>query len=273
MNAQLNTNQQLSDIQLSQALSAFSLTFENPEKSYRHYAIMRRRRMAGLGSQRSTNEFWLSPRLRELSLSESCDMVIVKGPFTTRQVLQDFGVDVISSLVGSNIPVIWGFPSCEKNRRTSMLTATELIQSLTYQGLRLRGSVGTEKQLALRYTQFHTSKTLQEWLELLKQVIVSLGTRSLYLVVDLASASAPLAELGERNIFKSLTLLLGKVSTTNVKILLLAYEAHWYNALPANSADSIIPVRIQGHKRQQGKTMRPVLTKRSFAGSGGRRAG
>ncbi|KAI1198722.1 hypothetical protein F5X97DRAFT_342416 [Nemania serpens] len=253
--AQLNTNQQLSDIQLSQALSTFSLTFENPENCYRHYAIMRRRRVAGLGNQRSTNEFWLSPRLRRLSNSQCCDLVIIKGTFAVRQVLQDFGVDVISSLMASSTPVIWGFPTSEKNRRTSMLTATELIQSLTYQVLRFRGSVGTEKQLGLRYKQFHTSTTTQEWLELLKQVIISLETRSLYLVVDLASYLT----------------LLNEVSKPIVKTVLLAYQAHHYNTLPANSTDSIITVRIQGHRRQQGKTMRRALTQHSFGASSGRR--
>lgn len=231
---------------------------------------MRRRRVAGLGNQRSTNEFWLSPRLRRLSNSQCCDLVIIKGTFAVRQVLQDFGVDVISSLMASSTPVIWGFPTSEKNRRTSMLTATELIQSLTYQVLRFRGSVGTEKQLGLRYKQFHTSTTTQEWLELLKQVIISLETRSLYLVVDLASVSAPVTELDERPILEYLTLL-NEVSKPIVKTVLLAYQAHHYNTLPANSTDSIITVRIQGHRRQQGKTMRRALTQHSFGASSGRR--
>ncbi|KAI1329013.1 hypothetical protein F5Y16DRAFT_367168 [Xylariaceae sp. FL0255] len=265
--AQLNTNQQLSDIQLSQALSALSLTCQDPEKSYRSHALMRRRRLAGMGSQISTSEFWTSPRLERLSRSQKSGMVVIKGNFATRLVMQDFVVDVISTLMHNKIPIIWGLSSLGKRKRAEAPpAAVDLIKSLTYQGPRLRSTLRTEKQLSIRYTQFHTSTTFQEWFALFQDVILSLPGSLIYLVVDLAAV--PAEDARNANLLEHLPLLLDYIfsrpNSPTIKIILLAYEAHWYTAIPADTADFVIPVRIQGSKRGQGKTMRRAVMRRSF---------
>ncbi|RYP70582.1 hypothetical protein DL771_005401 [Monosporascus sp. 5C6A] len=105
--AQLNTNQQLSELQLSQVLSTFLLRFEDPDKCYKHHLFLRNRRASGMGVNTSTNPFWLSPKLARWSSSHESSLAIIKGAFTSRLAMLDFGVDVIQTLTASAVLTVW----------------------------------------------------------------------------------------------------------------------------------------------------------------------
>ncbi|KAI8677450.1 hypothetical protein NCS56_00635000 [Fusarium sp. Ph1] len=90
--AQLDTNQTLSELQLSQALHNLSQHFEDPEQCLKHHIFLRNRRVSGQGPTTSTNEFWRSPRLAKLSLNNRSSLAIIKGTFKLRSAIQDFGL-------------------------------------------------------------------------------------------------------------------------------------------------------------------------------------
>ncbi|KAI4864058.1 hypothetical protein F4820DRAFT_459078 [Hypoxylon rubiginosum] len=273
--AQLNTNHQLSDLQRSQILSTFALTFEDPDTCYKQHLFFRRRRASGVGAITSTNKFWLSPKLARCSSSQDSSLIVVKGAFMSRSAMKDFGVDVIEALTSSAVPTVWALTSLEKARSTSISTAADLMKYLAYQALRLRGVAETEKQMALRYSQFHTSRTQKEWLQLFKQVITTLEGQ-VYLVVDLATVRPSLEGVEGSNFVQELIRMLGEISGSNmatrVKVILLVYEADWFKLLPEEVAESIISVKAARSTRSQTREMRHAVNTRVFRNSGpGRR--
>ncbi|KAF4463675.1 nacht domain [Fusarium albosuccineum] len=268
--AQLDTNQQLSDLQLSQALSTFAQLFEDPDHCYKNQLRLRNRRACGKGRVASTNEFWLSPRLASCATSQGSSIAIIKGSFTLRSAIQDFGVDVIQTLVASTAPTLWVLTGATKSGSKVMSTSTDLVKTLTYQALRLHGAVRTEKQMSIRYSQLQTASCLGEWLDLFKQVIGTLGGH-VHLVVDLATARASFEALDGVNFVQELNKRLGEMSQqgngTTVKIFLLVYEAEWFRLIPDELSGNTIAVKAAGGRRKQSKEMKRAVNKRVLSTS------
>lgn len=106
--ALLNTNAQLADLQLSAVLSIGSqIPLGNPTTCYEHALFYRNRRASGAGAKISTNKFWLSPKLETWSSSECSGLINTRGSFLSRDVLQDFCVDIIRQLRDASMPVLW----------------------------------------------------------------------------------------------------------------------------------------------------------------------
>ncbi|TDZ14432.1 hypothetical protein Cob_v012568 [Colletotrichum orbiculare MAFF 240422] len=135
--AQLNTNHQIEELNLSQILTSLSPKFEDPETCYKYHVFSRNRRISGRGRNTSTNQFWLSPKLTEWSSSSTSSLIILKGPFSVREALRDFGVDVLQTLKTAGVPTLWALPGLGNSRQNAMATASELMKYLTYQALRL----------------------------------------------------------------------------------------------------------------------------------------
>ena len=266
--AQLNTNEQLSDLQMSQALSTFPMTFENPAECYQHHLFLRRRRASGMGIRTSTNEFWMSPALARYANSGVSGMVILKGAFTARSALQDFGIDVIQALSTHKTPTFWALPSIGKTPVGSAAaidrTTSSLIKCLTYQALSMSGAAKTEKQMVMRCSQFQTAKTPKEWLDIFKQVVTTLRG-PVYLVIDLAMACLSAEEAEEFNFIQELRDALGQFTAPKVKVILLLYEMDWFKLVPREVAGSVVTVKKARLKRPQSRAMgNAVRTGRSF---------
>ncbi|KAF4888075.1 hypothetical protein CGCF415_v013020 [Colletotrichum fructicola] len=261
--AQLDTNQRLSDIHLSQVLTTLSPTFENPEKCYKYHLMCRNRRVSGRGANISTNQFWLSPRLTKWSSSHQSSLIIIRGPFSMRSAMVDFGVDVIQTLASAEVPTLWALPSLEKSKHASMSTAVDLIKYLTYQALRWSGSLKTEKELSSRYSQFHSAQKPKDWLKLLEQAVRSLGTQ-VYIVVDLATVLSSLDEADGFNVIDELCRMLNDASTKGpkMKVTLLLYEAEWLRMLTNNDSMQTVMVKSMKAKRTQGKGRKQTVAKR-----------
>lgn len=229
-----------------------------------------------MGTITSTNKFWLSPKLARCSSSHDSSLIVVKGAFMSRSAMQDFGVNVIEVLASSAIPAVWALTSLEKSRSTSISTATDVVKYLTYQALRLRGVTETEKEMSLRYSQFHTSRTQRDWLQLFKQVITTLEGE-VYLVVDLATMRPSLEGVDGFNFIQELNRMLGEISggnmTTKVKIILLAYETDWFGLLPEEVSGSIVSVKAARSTRSQTREMRHAINTRMVRGSRHRQGG
>ncbi|WAO88765.1 Hypothetical protein NCS54_00612700 [Fusarium falciforme] len=270
---QLNTNQQLSELQLSQALNSFSQQFEDPDRCFKQNLFFRNRRASGRGNPISTNEFWLSPKLAKWSSGSSSSLAIIKGTFTLRSAIQDFGVNVIEALSTCTVSTLWALASSRKSRSSPTLTTTDLVKYLTYQALKLPGVVQTEKQMSWRYLQLQTARTLREWLTLFKHIIEGLGGQ-VYMIVDLSMAGSLLESVEGLNFIQEMSQVLSDVSEkekgTKIKMVFLAYEAEWFRLIPRALSDRVITVRSMRTGRQRGKEMRNSIC-RQFVSSRGTR--
>ncbi|KAK2006376.1 hypothetical protein LZ32DRAFT_570350, partial [Colletotrichum eremochloae] len=258
--AQLDTNQRLSDLHLSQILTTLSPTFEDPEKCYKYHLMCRNRRVSGRGASTPTNQFWLSPRLAKWSSSRQSSLVIIRGPFSMRSAMVDFGIDVIQTLASADVPTLWALPSLDKSKRASMSTAVDLIKYLTYQALRCGGSLETEKDLSFRYSQLHTAQKLTDWLKFLEQAIRSLGAQ-VYIVVDLATVLSSLDYADGFNLIDELSMMINRASMNclKIKVVLLLYEAEWVKMV--TNYVSMQPVLVKSMKTRgnQGKRRKQTV--------------
>ncbi|KAL8385526.1 hypothetical protein RB599_007402 [Gaeumannomyces hyphopodioides] len=258
--AQLDTNQRLSGPQLEQILAALSPAFADPEKAYKHHLLLRRRRASGMGTKTSTNPFWLSPMLTRWSSSRGSSVVIIKGAFSSRPAILDFGTSVIQTLSASATPTLWVLPGAGRPASGSgMLTPTDVMKYLTYQALRLssqaRATAPTEAHMALRHSHFRAAQTTEEWFGLFEQVIASIPGERVYLVVDLAAVccdSVSGTTPGAFNFIQELHARMvgspddgaSKCGKTRVKVVLLVYEANESSRLPKGVLDFVVPVRV-----------------------------
>ncbi|KXH29518.1 hypothetical protein CSIM01_06251 [Colletotrichum simmondsii] len=261
--AQLDTNQRISDLHLSNVLATLSPTFEAPEKCYKYHLMCRNRRLSGRGANTSTNQFWLSRRLTKWSSSHRPSLIIIKGSFSVRSAMVDFGIDIIQTLESAGVPTLWALPGLDKSKHASMSTAVDLIKYLTCQALRLSGSLQTEKEFSSRYSQFHTTLKPKDWLKLLGQAVRSLGTNT-YIIVDLATVLSSLDQADGFNLIDELSIMLDDASMEGlkVKIVLLLYEAEWLRmAAKSDSAESVL-VKSMKAKSTQAKGRKQTVAKR-----------
>ncbi|KAK0645965.1 hypothetical protein B0T16DRAFT_390484 [Cercophora newfieldiana] len=274
--SQLDTNQSITPPQLMDVTSSLTIAFEDPDKTYRHHLFLRNWRATKTGASASTNQFWLSQRLAQWSSRDNSSLIIVKGPFNSRQAILDFGTSVIQTLTTSAVPTIWALkgPGKSTPQGSRTLTPLDLMKYLTYQVLRL-SSDQTEKQMALCHSQFRDAKTLKEGLLLLKHAAASLPGRQIYLVVDLA-VTRPDSEPGANLIRELHQMLIDSNNSTRnetkIKVLLLLYEADWFRRLPKEVNDRVVLAKVMKSKNaRQRKEMQQAVNTRVFSCYGGMR--
>jgi hypothetical protein len=241
MNALINTNDRLTDLQLAQTLASLSSSFQDPHKCFQRHLLLRKRRAAGIATVASTNEFWQSPALRSFSLNHDSDMVIVKGTFGLRAAIRDFGVDAIRTLTRSEITTVWALEGADREK--SRWNSADFLRYLTWQVL--RNSKLTEKQMSVRYSQFQTAKTPMGWMRLFREVVKHVGGQ-LYLIVDLAVMQASFATVDGFNIINEFNELIQTSAQDRnfvLKIIILTYDADWHRMLPSELGGSIIAVK------------------------------
>ncbi|KAK3327020.1 hypothetical protein B0T19DRAFT_150873 [Cercophora scortea] len=291
--ALLDTNQRISDIQLSNILTHLSdVPLDDPIKIYQQHLFFKKRRAAGLASTATTNAFWLSPKLKSWSSSPKSTLAVIKGGFTSRKNVQDFCVEVIEQLQNTDVPVLWAlnrtnYTTATNDNTSTTTTATsspfsiiDLLKYLTLQALQLNKTLRTEKTMAWRCAQFQSARTPQEWFNLFQAVINSFG-RQVYLVVDLETVDVALRT---HDGFNLVSAMMNAVASndppsanhpTKQKVLVAMYRASSFGCVTGDVSESaaVVPVKISGQRRQQAKGMRRGVSARVVRGLGRGRGG
>lgn len=191
--------------------------------------------------------------------------------------MQDFTVEVVQALAAPAVPTAWALQGSNASAEPNTISTTaDVPKYLIYEVLRMGGAGQTEKQLALRYSQFHTARTVREWLELLEHVCKNLG-RQIYVVLDLATVRDPLEGSDGLEFILELDRVLRQLSQqgmaptgTTLKVVSLVYEEAWSRILPAQFADSVVSVRTTGRKKQSGNVNSRRGKKSGFLDTGTR---
>lgn len=257
-NTMLDTNQRVSDLQISQILTHLSnVPLDDPLKSFQHHLFFRKRRAQGTSLSAATNPFWLSSRFQSLFSTEDSALALMKGNFATRQVLQDFCVDVIEHLRSSNIPTLWALKkTATPNNEQAQFSIVDLLKYLIVQALKLNESLKTENTMAWRCAQFQRASSAAELFQLLLAALEGLG-RQAYLVIDLETIEEALQSLDGFNIVSAFlhSFNTSQLSNTRLKIIIIRYRATEIQ-LDSDAALAVVPVRAIGRGRQQGKEIR-----------------
>ncbi|KAK1237858.1 hypothetical protein MKX08_002437 [Trichoderma sp. CBMAI-0020] len=186
LNKMAYTNQRVSDLQISQILThLFNVPLDDPLKSFQHHLFFRKWRAQATNLSANTNAFLLSSRFQSLFSADHSALALMKGNFATRQMLQDFCVDVIEYLRSSNIQILWALKkTVTPNNEQAESSIEDLLKYLTLQALQLNESLKTEKTMAWRCAQFQRATTAAELSQLLLAALDGLG-RQTYVVIDL----------------------------------------------------------------------------------------
>ncbi|PTB38394.1 hypothetical protein M441DRAFT_251508 [Trichoderma asperellum CBS 433.97] len=256
----LDTNQRVSDLQISQILTHLSnVPLDDPLKSLQYHVFFRKRRAQGTTFSTVTNPFWLSSRFHSLFSTEDSALAVIKGNFACRQVLQDFCVDVIEDLRSYNIPTLWALKkAATPNNAQTQFSIMDLLKYLIVQALKLNEGLKTEKTMAWRCAQFQRAATAAELFQLSVAVLNGLG-RQVYLVIDMETVEESLQSLDGFNIVSAFlqSFHTSHSPNTRLKVIIVRYRVTSSEMqLDSDAALAILPVRSLGRGRQQGKEVR-----------------
>ncbi|KAL6712766.1 hypothetical protein ACLMJK_000640 [Lecanora helva] len=154
ISGQINTNQRVFDLQLSQMLTiAANSSLQDPEISYRRGLLRRNRLM-----QRSR---WSCPllestKLRRWTASQYSSSIIVKGPFSARDQIRTLGVNLIEAARSAQIPIVWATPSTAHNNANS-ITSIDVLKSLVQQVIRINKAFQYENTCALSCSRMQSA--------------------------------------------------------------------------------------------------------------------
>ncbi|KAK1753317.1 hypothetical protein QBC47DRAFT_388193 [Echria macrotheca] len=206
----INTNRQLSEIQLSQIMSFLSQSpLPSPEAVLRTLSAKRKLRLRPNQTTNAGSSLSRSTVLQSWGASKSSTHILVEAPFGRRHTLRDFAVDVIDLVGEANIPAVWALTdklSSSANQTESEWTPNDILKSLTSQILKINSQItlADERAASLNARRFQSARTEAEWFSLLGSVMH--GLQQVYLVIDLDSVDrismcknrqAPCSWLGE----------------------------------------------------------------------------
>ncbi|KAH7035822.1 uncharacterized protein B0I36DRAFT_319127 [Microdochium trichocladiopsis] len=265
--AVLNTNLHLTQLEQLHVLSNMSLSFEDPDKCLQRHSSLRRRRGKANGGKPVVNNIWLSPKLRRAAGSPSSTITTVRGPFSTRWAIQDFGVDLIQAISSpsSAARVLWALTDAANDSRSreTVWNTANLMKVLTWQALRVvaantntaytaREALPTEKDMSMRYSRFYTTRAEQDWVTFFAEVVSKLEQKQVFVVIDLAAVESCWrdGDAGRRDgqqfdLIRALGQLTREITRPILKIVLLVYDATWSGHVFETAAGSIVQVRME----------------------------
>lgn len=233
--ALVNTNLDLSQLEQLHVLSNMTMSYEDPDKSLQRHTVLRRRR-ARLSRDRSvTSDIWSSPEFRRTAASPSSALITVRGPFSTRWAIQDFGVDLIQTLSAPDEPatILWALTgdTCSGSK-TADWNTVDVLKYFTWQALRASviGTSLTEKDTPIRYSRFYTNRTEEDWLIFFSEIVDSLfrQRQQIIVVINMAAIQAFWGDDNHRGrgaltfgLIHGLSRLVAKRTAMRLKVILL----------------------------------------------------
>ncbi|KAF2195112.1 hypothetical protein K469DRAFT_3844 [Zopfia rhizophila CBS 207.26] len=192
----INTNQRLSDLQLSNILDYLvNVPLLEPSKALKRCLLMRERRQ--LRQKVVPPDYtWLTPRLQRWSESQVSSLIIVRGRFQSRFEMKDLSAGLVQVLQNAGAPVMWvlkagygcGGESAEQP------SAIDLVKYLVLQALRVAHSRGTEAFAASICARFRTALTEADWLSIFGSVLEAVP--EVYILIDVETVNLSPGSLG-----------------------------------------------------------------------------
>lgn len=228
--ALLNTNQRLSDLQLSNILTFSSQTvFPDPLLSLRHNRFLRNRRNLKPGSPRKG--FWMDPKLEKWEITPTSSLVIVKGSYKLRFQVKDFCVNIIECLQIAKVPIIWALPTMKKIDDSTLFSTLDLLKHLVWQVLKINTALQNESSMAAICARSQTASDEDHWFSILASVIT--GLDRLYVVIDVETLSGISA--GSRSLPEAFldlfSMLADRGSNTKMRIVLVSYISPFFSEM------------------------------------------
>ncbi|KAJ4983226.1 nacht domain protein [Stagonosporopsis vannaccii] len=221
--ASLDTNRRLTDLQLNQIMDFLSnANALDPLKTleYRRFLTSRTRNFQ---QQITTmSKFWLDPKFSAWEAACTPTLIWLKGDYNNRIEVQSFAIEIISQLRYRKTPVLWMLKSVSAYGATAA-SMIDLVKGLACQALQLNVALHTESSLALTCAQFRAADTLEQWFDLLAEIIQPFSL--LYIVVDIQAVGSSYSQ--DASWMTQLFAMFDRHSSrkwiTRLKVLLVSY--------------------------------------------------
>ncbi|KAK3368832.1 hypothetical protein B0T24DRAFT_498536, partial [Lasiosphaeria ovina] len=175
----INTNRQLSAIQLSQIMTFLS-TSRLPSPDTVHSTLAARRNIR-LRHDANTSALYNSPVLQQWGSSPTSSQILIEGSFANRHAVRDLAIDVLDLVCSANIPAAWALDT--KACSVDELMSTDVMRYLASQLLKANQALMDEGSASLSAKLFQSARTEKEWFSLLGVVLE--GLQQAYLIIDL----------------------------------------------------------------------------------------
>ena len=247
-NIQVNTDQRVFDLQLSQILTFTTKSvLPDPELCFHHSIAWRKGHKLQL--DRSIG-IWKSPKLRSWTSSAASALVVVKGTYSSRSVAKHLGFSVVENMRSSRIPVIWVLPQDCQEYSTD-LTTIDLLKNLVYQAIRLNSAFRRESACALSCARIQSATTESEWFNILGSALAEVPL--VYIVINIGSLGRKIIPVSDdfslplafTNLFKQLA---SRDSHTVVKLILISYGDAQCMLMPGVERPQDIIVNVGPHR-------------------------
>jgi hypothetical protein len=199
--ARIELRQRLSEMQLVQFMEQISVdVLPEPIKSFQASLFMRGR--SRLGPSTKSPSFWLDPKIQWWNQSRDSSLIIIKGTWKLRLHLRGFCADIIASLQGNSVPVIWALNSIDfvQTSVKDAVSSVELIKYLIAQVVLINTTVHVDAALVPGLGMYMSARTASEWMNVLASLLS--GIPRLYMVIDV-EVLHPSAAASSQNFWSS----------------------------------------------------------------------
>ncbi|CAH0051788.1 unnamed protein product [Clonostachys solani] len=181
----LNTNRQLTDIQLNNIMESLSASqMIEPLKALSRCQHFQMRVKGKPRPGKSTPLTTISGhrKFKAWQSEQVSAVIMVKGDYKNRESIKALATSMITILRQHQLPVIWTLkpPLQTPGERMSNV---DVIRDLVRQAIRLNLSLHSERSLSLSCAMFQAAETPAQWFRLLASVIETLPV--LYLVINI----------------------------------------------------------------------------------------
>lgn len=214
--SQVDIKFQLSDLQLTQALTVISSSYNVDHKAtYQKGLHLRRARKSSVNSKCAP--FWTSPQLQSWDTASSSSQIVLKATFRDRLNVRIFCTNVIEQLTQSQIATFWILKGQE-----DLYSIFDVLKSLIYQALSMDYVSHTDTAVNFQLRKFQAANSLEDYVNIL--LVLLAHFRLAYVIIDLeAVCSEGVNEC--QKIFEALPQTLkAKGAKTIVKVLCVGHS-------------------------------------------------
>lgn len=227
----------------------------------------RRRRLKGMGPApfRSTPQ-----SLQAWAVDRQSSLIVFRGSFRARNVLNNFVADTIDLIVDANIPAVWVL----QTRNDGQYSSVDILKQLVLQVLQQNHTLLNESSASLNAARYQSATTEDEWFSLLGSVLV--GLAQIYIIVDAEMLNSSIdGRITWASAFQKLFDELERRGVdTVVKVAIIGYKATTLNCLPKAVVDSAVHIPESKCKKamaqagkQRGRSNRNIKSMRLWPNS------
>jgi len=197
-------------------------------------------------------------------------LIVFRGSFRARNVLNNFVADTIDLIVDANIPAVWVL----QTRNDGQYSSVDILKQLVLQVLQQNHTLLNESSASLNAARYQSATTEDEWFSLLGSVLV--GLAQIYIIVDAEMLNSSIdGRITWASAFQKLFDELERRGVdTVVKVAIIGYKATTLNCLPKAVVDSAVHIPESKCKKamaqagkQRGRSNRNIKSMRLWPNS------